>query len=186
MVSFASSNVSATARAERAKTVRRRSHAAGLRTVASLEALKGVAALTLAYVISRAIKHDYDFEDLAERIFGFFHISISHHWSQHVLNWADKISDWHPTTILAVAAAYTSLRFLEAYGLWRQRIWAEWLAIISGCIYLPLEIYKLFHHPNAFHWAILLINIVVVLYIAWVRWDEIKAARATKQAQAYP
>jgi uncharacterized membrane protein (DUF2068 family) len=32
-------------------------------------------------------------------------------------------------------------------------------------------------HPSEFHWALLGINIVVVLYIAWVRWDEIKAAR---------
>jgi len=158
--------------------VRHHSHAAGLRTVAFLEALKGVAALLLAYLISHAIRHDYDFEYAAERLLGMFHISLSHHWAQHVLNFADKISDWHPGTILGLAAAYAGLRFAESYGLWRQRAWAEWLAIISGCIYLPVEVERLVRHPNAFHWTILVINIGVVLYIAWVRWDEIKAARA--------
>jgi uncharacterized membrane protein (DUF2068 family) len=35
-------------------------------------------------------------------------------------------------------------------------------------------------HPNELHWVILGINILVVLYIAWVRWDEIKGARRSK------
>ena len=65
----------------------------------------------------------------------------------------------------------------KGYGLWRQRAWAEWLAIISGCIYIPFEVYKVVRRPNELHWAILGINILVVLYIAWVRWDEIMAAR---------
>jgi len=77
-------------------------------------------------------------------------------------------------TVLAIAVAYSSLRFLESYGLWRQRVWAEWLAIISGAVYLPLELYNLIRRPSVFHWAILLINIAIVLYIAWVRWDDIK------------
>jgi len=155
----------------------RRTHRAGLRAVASVEALKGVLALTLAYIVTRAIRHDYDFEELAEHVFGFFHISLEHNWSQHVLDWADKISAWHPAVILGLAGAYAGLRFIEAYGLWRQRVWAEWLAIISGGIYIPLEVERLVRHPNAFHWVILLINLMVVLYIAWVRWDEIKAGR---------
>ena len=50
-------------------------------------------------------------------------------------------------------------------------------AIISGCAYIPFEVYKVIRRPNQLHWAILGINILVVLYIAWVRWDEIKAAR---------
>ena len=76
-----------------------------------------------------------------------------------------------------LAMAYAVLRFLEGYGLWKQRAWGEWLAIISGCVYIPFEVYKLVRHPNEFHWAVLGINIIVVLYIAWVRWDEIAASR---------
>lgn len=36
------------------------------------------------------------------------------------------------------------MRFVEAYGLWRERRWANWLAAISEGIYLPVEIYELF------------------------------------------
>ena len=160
------------------EAVRRHSHRAGLRTVAFVEALKGLLALLGAYVLIGMIKRDVDFGDAAEHILFRIHINPTHHrWSQQVLNAADKISGTSIAMIVGLAAAYATLRFLEGYGLWRQRAWAEWLAIISGCIYLPFEIYKVIRHPNELHWIILGINILVVLYIAWVRWDEIVAAR---------
>ena len=160
------------------------SHRAGLRTVAIIEALKGLLALLVSFLIIRAIHHDVDFEDLGERLLSFLHIDPDRHLSQMFLNAADKMSDVNVMLIAALAAAYALLRFLEGYGLWKQRAWAEWLAIISGCVYIPFEVYKLVRHPNEFHWALLGINIVVVLYIAWVRWDEITAARRQRSEMA--
>ncbi len=157
--------------------VRRHSHRAGLRTVAFVEALKGVLALVGAYVFIRLIRHDVDFGEAAEHVLFFFHISPRHRLTQQFLNAADKVSSTSIAMILGIAIAYATLRFIEGYGLWRQRVWAEWLAIVSGCLYIPLEVYKLVRHPNQLHWLILTINILVVLYIAWVRWDEIKAVR---------
>jgi len=145
--------------------------------VAVLEALKGALALVAAYIVISMIHHDVDFEGAAENILFFLHLNPDRRLSQAFLNAADKMSDVNVMLIAALAAAYALLRFLEGYGLWRQRAWAEWLAIISGCIYIPFEVYKLVRHPNEFHWALLGINIMVVLYIAWVRWDEITAAR---------
>lgn len=155
----------------------RKTHRAGLRTVAFFEALKGVLALVLAYVVTRAIRHDFDFEDAAEHILGFFHIGLHHRFSKQFLDAADKLSDVHVATVIALAVMYATLRFFEAYGLWRARAWAEWLAIISGCIYIPFELERLIRRPTTVHWIILATNILIVLYIAWVRWDEIKAAR---------
>ena len=70
--------------------------------------------------------------------------------------------------VAAGAGAYSILRFLEAYGLWYARAWAEWIALISGCIYLPFEIYKLIHQQSAFHIAILVINVGIVVYMAYL------------------
>ena len=161
------------------RTRRRHSHKGGLRTVAVFEAFKGAIALASAYFLIVMIQRDVDFEDAAEHILFSLHISPSHHWTQEFLHAANKMSDINVVMIAAIAITYAVLRFAEGYGLWRQRAWAEWLAIVSGCIYLPFEIYKVIRRPNQLHWAILGINILVVLYICWVRWDEIKAARAT-------
>ena len=159
------------------KIMRRRAHRAGLRTVALVEALKGALALVGAYVFIRMIRHDVDFEDAAEHILFFFHIDPNRHLSHQFLDAVEKLSSTSIGMILGIALAYATLRFLEGYGLWRQRVWAEWLAIGSGCLYIPVEVWKVIKHPNELHWIILAINILVVLYIAWVRWDEIKTAR---------
>ncbi len=165
------------------RTSRRHSHRGGLRMVAVFEALKGALALVAAYALISMIHHDVDFEEAAERILFFFHINPDHHWTQELLHAANRMSDASIAMIAAIAISYAVLRFAEGYGLWRQRAWAEWLAIVSGCIYLPFEIYKVVRRPSEFHWAILGINILVVLYIGWVRWDEIQAGRQ-RQAEA--
>jgi uncharacterized membrane protein (DUF2068 family) len=156
---------------------RRPAHRAGLRTVAVWEAFKGCLALSIAYGLVVMRRREVDFGEAVEHILFYFHINPGHHWSQQVVHAADKMSSTSMAMIWGIAITYAALRFVEGFGLWKQRAWAEWLAIISGCIYLPFEIYKLIRHPNAFHWAVLGINILVVLYIAWVRWDEIVAAR---------
>jgi uncharacterized membrane protein (DUF2068 family) len=153
------------------------SHKGGLRTVAVFEALKGALALASAYVLIIMIRRDVDFGDAAEHILFSLHINPGHHWTQEFLHAADKMSDLNVMLIGAIAITYAVLRFAEGYGLWRQRAWAEWLAIFSGCAYIPFELYKVIRRPNELHFAILGINILVVLYIAWVRWDEITAAR---------
>jgi uncharacterized membrane protein (DUF2068 family) len=56
---------------------------------------------------------------------------------------------------------------VEAYGLWYARAWAEWIALISGAIYLPFEIYKVIHRQNLFHVSVLLINVAIVLYMVY-------------------
>jgi uncharacterized membrane protein (DUF2068 family) len=164
------------------RIVPRHSHRAGLRTVAFVEALKGAVALLGAYWFIHMIRRDVDFEEAAEHVLFRFHISPHHRLSQQFLHVADKVSNTSIAMVATIAIAYATLRFLEGYGLWKQRVWAEWLAIVSGCIYLPFEVYSLVRHPNELHWVILGINILVVLYIAWVRWDEIKAARLRQSA----
>ncbi len=164
-----------------AMTGQEHSHRGGLRTVAIFEALKGLVALVAAFGFVAILRRDVDLENAAENLLYFLHIDPDRHLAQAFLDAAGRIMDVRIGTILAIALAYSILRFVEAYGLWKARAWAEWLAIISGCIYLPFEIYKLIRIPNGFHWAILGINIIVVLYIGWVRWSEITAARKFPQ-----
>lgn len=158
----------------------RSGHKQGLRTVAVLEAIKGMLAIAASFVFLELIRKDVDLEDVAQNLLYYLHIDPDRRLSQAFVHAASKVMDANVTLVLVIAFIYASGRFIESYGLWRQRVWAEWLAIISGAVYLPFELYKLIRHPNWIHWTILLVNIAVVLYIAWVRWDEITAARATR------
>ncbi len=68
---------------------------------------------------------------------------------------------------IAVAAIlYSVIRFAETWGLWRGKGWAGWLALISGAIYLPFEV---FEFAKTHRWEVgvlLLINVLIVLVVA--------------------
>ena len=148
-------------------------HRRGLRTVAMLEATKGVLVLLAAFGFAEIIHRNIDLEDAAQNLLYILHIDPDRRISHALMHAAGRMMDADLLTVLAIAFVYSSLRFIESYGLWQQRVWAEWLAIISGAIYLPYELYNLIRRPTIVHWVILLINIFVVVYIAWVRWDEV-------------
>lgn len=65
---------------------------------------------------------------------------------------------------------YALLRFAEAYGLWRGRRWAEWLAALSGAIYVPVEIYELTRGVSGIKVGTLLLNAAIVAYMCRVLW----------------
>jgi uncharacterized membrane protein (DUF2068 family) len=62
------------------------------------------------------------------------------------------------------------VRFAEAYGLWRSRPWAEWLAAVSGAIYVPFELYELERGLSWIKFAALLLNVAVVGYMCRALW----------------
>lgn len=137
-----------------------------LRGIASLELAKGLVVLLAAIAIVFLVHRDP--WDIADSLLHLLHISPDGHFAQRFLDWADTLTDAKLWAVAGVALAYSVLRFFEAYGLWYARAWAEWIALISGCLYLPYEIYKLIHRQNLFHVSVLLINVVIVLYMAYL------------------
>ena len=61
-----------------------------------------------------------------------------------------------------MAGAYAIVRFIEAYGLWREWRWVEWFAAVGDGIYIPFEIYELFKTTTWVSLGALLTNVFVV------------------------
>ncbi|HXJ83322.1 MAG TPA: DUF2127 domain-containing protein [Candidatus Methylomirabilis sp.] len=137
-----------------------------LRAVASLELVKGMIVLLAACSVLFLV-HREDPWDIADGLLRLLHISPDHHFAQVFLDWADALTETKVWTVAGVAVSYSFLRFVEAYGLWYARAWAEWIALLSGMLYLPFEIYKLVHKPSLLHVAVLFINVAVVVYMAY-------------------
>ena len=160
-------------------------HLAGLRAVAALEAFKGVLAVLASFALFTLLHKDIG--DVAENIIESLHLNPANRLVHAFLNAADRVSDNKIVAVACVGLAYAVIRFIEAYGLWNAKAWAEWFAIISGSAYLPLEIIGLIRHPNAMHWAVLIVNIIVVLYMVYVRSDVLQQAdRRIANQQAQP
>jgi uncharacterized membrane protein (DUF2068 family) len=46
--------------------------------------------------------------------------------------------------------------------LWKERRWAEWLAVLSAGFYLPFEVRHLLHRPTWLVAAALVANLVII------------------------
>ncbi|MDE8603626.1 DUF2127 domain-containing protein [Marinomonas sp. RSW2] len=66
------------------------------------------------------------------------------------------------------ALAYSLIRFVEAYGLWKGFIWTEWFALVTGAIYLPFEVYEIVFHTHILSISVFVLNIAVVWYMTHV------------------
>jgi uncharacterized membrane protein (DUF2068 family) len=152
-------------------------HHRGLRTVAIIEAVKGVLALAVGFAFVEVLRHDVDLQEAALNLLYKLNIDPDLRIAHAFLRAAERMGNANVLNVAAIVLLYSGLRFLESYGLWRQRIWAEWLAIVSGAIYLPFELHALIRHQTPFHWTVLLINVAIVLYIAYVRWEDIRQRR---------
>jgi uncharacterized membrane protein (DUF2068 family) len=139
-----------------------------LRAVASIELSKGVVVLLAACGILLLLHRDTS--EIAQNLLELLHISPDHRFAQIFLHWVNGLTDKKLWAIAAVAASYSGMRFVEGYGLWRARPWAEWIALISGTVYLPFEIRELIHRANFFNLALLVVNLAVVLYMVYLRW----------------
>ena len=135
-----------------------------LRTVATMEFAKGVAVLAAAISL-----YWVDPTDVVGAFLDFLHISPDHHMAQVLLRSADSLNNASMWRVILVACVYSALRFAEAFGLWRARPWAEWIALVSGAMYIPFEVVKLAHRVSWFHVSILVINLAVVAYMFYLR-----------------
>ncbi len=139
-----------------------------LRAVATVELTKGV--ISVAIMVGLLLLLHRDYWNIADRILDFLHISEDRHFAQVFLDWADRLNDNKILLTASVVAAYASLRFLEGFGLWHARPWAEWVALVSGSVYIPFEVFKIITKPSWFHVVLLVLNVVIVLYMAYLRW----------------
>jgi uncharacterized membrane protein (DUF2068 family) len=163
-----------TARAPRA--LDEQANAAGLRAVAILESTKGilVVALAITIIVLRGHLQDYT-EDLLYHL----HIDFDRRFAHMLLDATSKLTGTRKLTLCLISSVYAALRFVEAWGLWHRRVWAEWFALISGSMYLPWEISSVVHRASWLHIGLLAINVVIILYMLEMRIRALRLRRKT-------
>src|SRR5208282_2023998 len=137
-----------------------------LRVVASFEFTKGIFVLLIG--LSAILLVHKDAWVIAESLLALLHISTDRHWAQLFLDFADQLTDARLWMAAQFAFAYSILRFTEAYGLWKQRTWAEWIAFISGTLLLPLEVRELMRGVTFLRCAVFVVNLVIVGYMLYL------------------
>ena len=142
----------------------------GLRAVAVFEALKGTLAVLAAggllYYIPRDLRH------LAVELIGRLHLNPGKSYPNVFIRVLEDSSNAQLWTIAALVVVYALVRFTEAYGLWRERAWGEWLAAVSGAIYVPFELYEISRHVTWIRLTALGLNVAIVAFMAYALWKR--------------
>jgi len=137
-----------------------------LQAVAAFEFFKGIFVLVMGFCALALVHKDVWL--YAESLLALFHISTDRRSAQLFLDFADNVTDARLWAAARIAFAYAALRFTEAYGLWGCRTWAEWVALVSGTLLIPLEVRELFRGVTILRSVLFIGNLAVVFFMLYV------------------
>jgi uncharacterized membrane protein (DUF2068 family) len=103
-----------------------------------------------------------DVQHVAEQLIHHLHLDPASRVPQIFIDLAGRVTSGDLWLLALGAAIYALVRIVEAYGLWRERIWAEWLGAVSALIYVPFEMHALLKGVTPLRLTTLAINLVVV------------------------
>lgn len=135
----------------------------GLKVAAIFEAAKGVLVLLAGFGLLNYIHKDL--HHAAEELVRHFHLNPASHYPRVFLDLSARIHDTGLWAMAAAAVIYAAIRIAEAVGLWFDRRWAEWFGILSGAIYIPVEILELTRSVTWPKVTVIIVNAVVIIYL---------------------
>lgn len=136
-----------------------------IRTIAFVEGFKGVVVLLVATGLLSLIHKDLN--EVATRWVEHSHLNPASKYPQIFVDAMSHLQEPRLLWLAAGAATYSAVRLVEAYGLFRERAWAEWLAALSGGLYVPVEIVELVRKPTWLSLTVLVVNVAVVAVMVW-------------------
>jgi uncharacterized membrane protein (DUF2068 family) len=147
------------------KTADRDSLTKGLHLVALFEGTKGVLVLMVGFGLLEFVHKDLHLA--AEQLVRHFHLNPASHYPRIFIDVSNQLTDSRLWALAFSAMLYSAVRFAEAAGLWLHRQWAEWFGLLTGGIYIPLELFELIKGVTWPKATILIVNIGIVVYLAF-------------------
>lgn len=147
-----------------------RAQLGGLRIVAFFEGAKGGLVLVTGFGLLAFIHRDLHHG--AEEVVRHFRLNPASHYPRIFLDAATRATDTQLWLLALSALLYALARLIEAFGLWRRRLWAEWFGALSGSIYIPIELYEVTRGLSWPKLTVLVINLAIVGYLGYMLSQE--------------
>lgn len=144
----------------------RSSHTRGLHVVALFEGAKGLLVLVVGFGLLSFIHKDI--HEAAMRLVEHFHLNPANHYPRIFLDLTERINDTKLWSMAIAATMYFVVRMIEAVGLWLRKSWAEWFAVLTGGMYIPVEIFEVVRSVTWPRVTVLVVNLGVVSYLLFV------------------
>jgi uncharacterized membrane protein (DUF2068 family) len=135
----------------------------GFRVVAAFEAAKGLVVVLAGFGVLLLIHRDL--QAIAERLVAHLHLNPASRYPRIFLRAATDTTPGRLKLLALGAFGYSTVRFVEAAGLWYERRWAEWFAVATGLIYVPFEAAAFVRRPDLEPLVALVLNLGIVLFM---------------------
>jgi uncharacterized membrane protein (DUF2068 family) len=137
----------------------------GLRLIIIWKCIK--ASLLVAIAVAAFVFRDRDLHHAGVDLVEWLGIDPASPRVEHLLA---KLTGLTPMRIGAGACVYSAVLFVEAWGLHRRRVWAEWLTVIVTSSLIPFEVYYIATDASLGKVLALIANIAIVMYLLRHRW----------------
>lgn len=156
----------------------------GLKWVAAYEFIKGVLFLGIALGALSLVHKDLGEE--AQNIVRRLHLDPAWHYSKLFIEESSKIHANRIIWFAVIAGTFSIIRIVASIGLWHEKHWAEWFAVLSAGLYVPIEIHHLIVRPSLVAGGILIVNLAVVVYLSRLIMINYKRRKAIAAAAGIP
>ncbi|MBP2679312.1 MAG: rane protein-like protein [Deltaproteobacteria bacterium] len=137
----------------------------GLRVVAVFEGAKGGLVLITGFGVLAFIHQGL--HDAAEELVRHLHLNPARHYPRIFLDAVARVTDTQLWLLALSAFLYVVVRFIEAFGLWHRKRWAEWFGALSGGVYIPVELFELARGFSRVKLMVLAVNLAIVAYLGY-------------------
>lgn len=155
---------------------------AGLRIIAVYKAVKTVGLIIIATAAFRLDRQE-SFQHLVQWL---EHLQLT---DSNDMRWSlvHLLESMGPAKFVAVgivALVYATIFATEGIGLWMRKHWAEWFTVIATGSLVPVELYECIERFSWLKLAVLVANVLIVIYLVRVamRPREGHAAKADPKA----
>jgi uncharacterized membrane protein (DUF2068 family) len=142
-----------------------------LKVIACLKILRGTIAIAIGVSLLQVHLH-LQFNSWKDHP-NLKNLALNDPFFQLLTSYFSKLTQEQIVSVSILAICLGALRWLEAYGIWLNKNWACYLAVVTGFIYVPFEINELLNQFSWIIFTILIINIIVVLYLIHIlQWNK--------------
>jgi uncharacterized membrane protein (DUF2068 family) len=138
---------------------------AGVRAIVLYKTVK--AALQLMMALLLCALWPFGLPELIRELSVALRQHITQGWAARLAAWLARGSTNHGIALGILALGLDgTLTAVEAWSLCRGRWWGPWLVVLATASLLPFELYELARRPRPSRVALIVTNLVIVLYLA--------------------
>ena len=134
--------------------------------MALFEGAKGLLVLLAGFGLLTFIHRDI--HEAALRLVEHLHLNPASQYPRIFLDLLERVRDPQLWGLALAAAMYALVRLIEAVGLWLRKPWAEWFAVLTGGMYIPVELLEVSRSASWPRVTVLVVNLGVVSYLLFV------------------